>query len=129
MPRFTLPILLLSTLLLTPAHADKLEQASAFISKGDYDQAIALLRPEARSSNTEAWYLLGNAYAGKDQGKKAARWLEKAANAGNYDAATQLGKMYASGHGVDLDPNQAAHWFQKASEIAEAEGEEEDDCE
>ena len=129
MPRISLQALLLSTLLLTPAHADKLDQASAFISKGDYDQAIALLRPESRSSNTEAWYLLGNAYAGKDKGKKAARWLEKAARAGHYDAATQLGKMYASGHGVALDPNQAAYWFQQATAIAEAEGEEEDDCE
>ncbi|WPL19492.1 Sel1 repeat [Thiorhodovibrio winogradskyi] len=46
----------------------------------------------------------------------AVEWLTRAAQAGVADAMQWLGKLYASGQGVERDEAQAIVWIKKAAE-------------
>src|ERR1700730_4925205 len=43
-------------------------------------------------------------------------WFQKAADQGNAAAQFELGRMYASGHGVPEDEAEAANWVRKAAD-------------
>lgn len=129
MLKMRLATLLCCSLLLQTAIADDLLTAATAMDAGDYETARVLLEPKAQSGDTQAQYLLGSLYSISGEDKKAVTWLETAANGNHHDAATTLGKMFASGHGVTLDPDTAAKWFKKAGEIAQAQGVEEPECE
>lgn len=49
-----------------------------------------------------------------DKGK-AAEWYRKAADQGHAEAQFKLGKMYATGNGVEKDEGKAAEWHRKAA--------------
>ena len=58
----------------------------------------------------------GIAYYKKGDYQQALPLLEKAANAGNGDAALYLGKMYGQGKGVEQDVTRSFQWRLKAAE-------------
>ncbi len=58
----------------------------------------------------------GIAYYKKGDYQQALPLLEKAANAGNRDAALYLGKMYAQGKGTEKNFNLGFEWYLKAAE-------------
>ena len=53
---------------------------------------------------------------------EALKWLRKATAQGYASAQNNIGDMYETGKGVDLNDTKAAEWYQKAAnqEIAEA---------
>ena len=62
--------------------------------------------------------LAGNYFTGRGVAqdlKLSAYWYEKAAEAGDPEAQTQIGYFYEAGIGVQKDPVRAAHWYQLAA--------------
>jgi TPR repeat protein len=59
-------------------------------------------------------YLLGRDGIEKDE-KKAAEWMEKAANQGLIDAQVAIAAMYDRGLGVAADRDKSTHWYEKAA--------------
>ena len=48
--------------------------------------------------------------------RKARKWFEEAASAGNTEAMINLGRLYEQGLGVAQDYGKALEWFRKALE-------------
>ncbi len=62
--------------------------------------------------------LAGNYFTGRGVAqdlKLSAYWYEKAADAGDPEAQTQIGYFYEAGIGVQKDPVRAFHWYQLAA--------------
>lgn len=98
---------------------DALSDANAAYDKGDYAQAIRLLRPIAEKGNALAQYNLGMMHA-NGQGvpqdfHEAVKWYRLAAVQGNARAQTNLGAMYAIGRGVPQDFHEAEQWWRLAA--------------
>jgi len=68
---------------------------------------------------TEAEFAAGDALdrgAGVGRNRtEAARWYQKAADAGNADAQFALGNLYTKGDGVPKSEPEAIKWYQKAA--------------
>lgn len=47
--------------------------------------------------------------------RKAAEWLQKAAEQGHANAQYKLGEMYANGRGVYRNDSEALGWYRKAA--------------
>ena len=97
---------------LVPAHAA--------INKGDYAQAIDVLKPLAAGGDTEAQFLLATAL---EQAKPplgdaqaAYGWYRAAAEQGHLDARTNLGIMYMEGMGVAPDVIEGEKLIRAAAE-------------
>ena len=73
---------------------------------------------------TEADKLLGKADEAFDNEDydTAFQYYQKAAEAGNIDAYTGLGRCYAYGLGVAFNAQNALHWYQKAAYAGSALG-------
>lgn len=119
--------------LVASAAAGKLDSASAALQSEEYGEARELLKPLAIEGDAEAQYMLGNLYIDghAGEGKKATgvRWLTMAAKQDHYQAATELGKMYASGHGVPMDQEESEKWYAVAGQIGKEQGKKEEECE
>mgnify|MGYP002397836563 CR=1 FL=1 len=70
----------------------------------------------AEQGNTRAQSLLGAMLGDQDKPKEAYPWLLEAANNGDPDAMANLGRMYAAGHGVSRDIEEAQRWEKMARE-------------
>jgi hypothetical protein len=94
-------------------------------NNGDYSQALASCKMAAEEgSDRESQYALGLMFA-KSRGvekdlKKAAEWIEKAAEQGQANAQNYIGTMYQDGEGVTQDNQKAIEWISKAAEQGEA---------
>jgi hypothetical protein len=87
--------------------ADQLQDSLDAYFKGDYAQAIRLLRPLAEQGHGDAQYHLGIMYQ-KGQGlhqdyTQAALWYRKAAEQGVTMAQARLSYLYVTGRGVPQD--------------------------
>ena len=116
----TVLILIISLLLVGPAIAGPLEDATKAYEEGDYEAAYSLFEPLAEQGSPEAQYNLVVMYR-KGQGvpedySAAAKWCKKAAEQGYAPAQTSLGVMYIKGQGVLQDYAEAAKWLGKAAE-------------
>ena len=68
--------------------ADAVNEANALIREGKYDEALAVLlewKEDARAYNS-----IGVCYMMLEEDEEAARWFEKAIEAGNAEAARNL---------------------------------------
>jgi len=114
-------ILCTATILLlfsSVAEADDFEDAidaTDAYQKGNYAQAIELLRPLAAQGNVDAQFNLGSMYY---QGKgvtqdyqEAVKWYRLAAEQGDASGQNNLGVMYAQGKGVTQDYVRAHMWL------------------
>lgn len=99
---------------------------SAPSGKRDTAGALKLLNQAVAEGCVAAGYKLGElALKGevgfKGDPKVAAQWFKWAADRGNADAQTQLGILYQTGLGVELNLGQARAWFEKAAQQGHAE--------
>lgn len=96
-----LPILTLLSFLVfaaVPVGAQDVETGKEAAWRGDYATALAELRPLAEQGNAEAQYGLANLYRDgrgvpRDD-EQAAVWYQRAAAAGSWSAAFDLGMLY-----------------------------------
>jgi len=97
------------------AAAGALEEGDAAYSKGDYANAVRLLRPLADRDIALAQYRLAEMYSsgnGVPQDyAEAAKWYVRSANRGEVAAQYKLGTMYENGEGVPRDNILAYMWF------------------
>ena len=105
---------------MAPAAAQSLERAEAAYFRGDYVDAMQMMRPIAEQGDRHAQYLIGFMYE-RGQGvpedpAKAAEWYGRAAELGNPFAQNNLGVLYKNGRGVTQDYVQAYKWFNLAAE-------------
>jgi TPR repeat protein len=87
----------------------------------------AQLTQQAAAGSPHAELLLGLAYRDGRYGLKkdagaAARWLDRAAQAGDAYASALLGDAYAKGTGVAKDEGTAEHWWRLAADAGNAHG-------
>jgi uncharacterized protein len=117
-------VLLVELALFGSAMAGPLEDGEAAYHRGDYADAMRLLRPLAEQGDISAQFQLGAMYffgEGVPQDtKQCVMWYRKAAEQGNANAQTKLGLMYAYGIGTPKDGAQALFWYRKAAEQGDA---------
>jgi hypothetical protein len=111
---------LVVALLVPPAEAGPLDDASAAYHRGDFAAALKLIRPLAEQGDARAQGNLGVLYE-NGQGVpqddiEAAKWYRKAANQGDASAQYKLGGLYWRGKGVPRDGELAFAWYLKAAE-------------
>lgn len=116
-------------LLALPAMADPLAEGIKAYESGKYTQAMELLTPLAKQSNSQAQFKLGKMYfhgqgVAEDE-KMAVSWFRKAAAQGNIDAMFELGNAYLLGNQAAKlvpDPDrEAALWYFQAASSGHAE--------
>jgi uncharacterized protein len=98
------------------------EDGTAAARRGDYENAMRLLRPLADQGDSSAqtflahlyWVVIPPDYAA------AASWYRKAAEHGDAFAQDRLGFQYANGLGVTQDYAAAASWYRKAADQGQA---------
>lgn len=111
---------------------DEYKSARSFLYGGkdippDFDQALSMMRSEAKSGNGFAMYDLGRMYllglgCDKDE-ERAQKWFGRAYRAFIQEEAAvkkksylryRIGKLRSFGYGVEQDYSEAARWYQKA---------------
>ncbi len=113
-------LLVLVSLLISPAHAqDYIKGFNAYL-RGDYELAQREFRPLAERGNVLAQYKLGVMY---NNGKgvlqdfsEAFRWFHRAAILGYAPAQNIVGVKYEKGQGVKRDYRQAVKWYRYGAE-------------
>lgn len=118
----------LAILLAGPAFADppELDAAIDAYLESDYSQ-LSLIRTYAEAGEADALSVMGQAYlyglgADKDPARGVA-YFEKAAEAGDWPAANQLGRIYTYGDaGQQKDLDKAARYFVRAAELGDPAG-------
>jgi len=104
--------------------ADLLEDATAAYRRGDYRNALKIIRRLAEQGNAPGQANLGVMYA-NGQGvaqnyAEALKWYRLAAAQGNAIAQSNLGAMYANGQSVAQDYAEALKWFRLAAAQGDA---------
>lgn len=105
-----------------PPPAGQLEDGLTASARGDFAEAMRLLRPLAEQGDPYAQAGIGLLYGNgrgvpKDYGQALA-WFRKAAEQGYEAAQNDLGVMYALGQGAPQDYVQAYMWFDLAASRA-----------
>jgi len=102
------------------AIADEAE-ARAALQKGDYNAAIAELKPLADKGEPSAQYLLAETYFGGHGGTmmEALKWMTASADQGYAQAQARLGLIYGTGKGVATNYVEAYRWFSLAAKSAD----------
>lgn len=73
-------------------------------------------RDRADAGDPEAQRSLGRAYLAQGNVGRARRWLQRAVEAGDGDAASDLGRMHLEGDGVPASVTDALRWFRRGAE-------------
>ena len=86
----------------------------------NYKDAPAWYKKEAVHDEKAAWFNLGNLYRLGDgvhvDYMKAAKWLKKAAAAGDVQSQRILGRIYdLGGHGIAQNYQKAMYWYKKGA--------------
>ena len=110
--------------LVATANAAPFDDATAAQDRGDYAQALKILRPLAAQGDAFAQFNIGEMY-GKGQGviqdfKEALKWYRLAAAQGNATAQLNIGEMYRYGYGVIQDYKEASKWYRLAANQGDA---------
>ena len=108
----------------TPAFAGDYEDALAAHDMGQYETALALLRPLGEANNVDAqnklshmyWYGEGTAV----DYDEALRWSRRAAAAGSASAYYDIGVHYRAGLGVPQSDELAFEWQLKAANLGDS---------
>lgn len=95
-----------------------LEKGRAAYEANDYKIALAEFSKDQRNPDALAWigFLYQEGKGVKQDQQIAAKWMEKAAKAGQAWAAHKLASYYTDGFGVKKDQKQAFQWQKKAVE-------------
>jgi TPR repeat protein len=112
--------LLLWTLPCPASSAAATDRAVQAMEQGDFETALAELRPLAEGNDPDAQFLLGMHYdAGHGVARdpsRAASWYRKAAEQEHLLAQLFLGVLLHSGEGVKRDDAEAARWLRAPAE-------------
>ena len=112
--------------LIATANAAPMDDAKAAYERGDYAQALKILKPLAAQGHASAQFNLGVMYdtgRGVTQDyKEAVKWWKLSAAQGYADAQFNLGIMYENGKGVIQDYASAHMWWNLASSAGDADG-------
>lgn len=104
--------------------ADQFEDSIAAYDRGDYANAVRLLRPLAEQGNAQAQNALGALfYNGKgvvQNFQEAVKWYRSAATQGYASAQLNLGAMYYEGKGVPENFIRAYMWLSIAAAKGDA---------
>jgi TPR repeat protein len=88
-------------------------------SQSGSDKRLSKLQTDAERGGIKAAIELASRHLKGDgvpqDATLAARWYERAAQAGDCSAQNMMGVFYQSGTGVPADPARAAHWYQIAA--------------
>lgn len=76
----------------------------------------AIWRERAEAGDPDAQAAMGRAYLAQGNVGRARRWLQRAVEAGNGDAAAELGQMHLEGAGVPASVSDALQWFHRGAE-------------
>jgi cell division septation protein DedD len=96
-------------------------EGRAALQAGDYDKAIAELKPLAEKGEAGSQYLLAETYFGGHGGTlmEGLKWMSAAADQGYAQAQARLGLIYATGRGVPVNNVEAYRWFSLAAKLAD----------
>lgn len=108
-----------------PALSEILQKVRAALEKNDAEGAVRLLRPEAEKGNAEAANALGEMTAAgrgtKAVPAEAAKWFQKAADAGNAPAQNNLARLlFLGAEGVPKDEEKARFLLRTSAEAGYA---------
>ncbi len=96
------------------AETSERDAASDAYDRGDYEHAVAMLRPLAEAGDGWAQFTLGKAYAAGNgvnrDAAKADSWFAKAVKSGPYKH-WEIGEIYAEGKGVPIDLATGIRWY------------------
>lgn len=106
---------LLSSVALADPAQDTAHAEEAFLV-GDLAKAMALWRQAAEQNYPAAQARLGDMLDVAEQNEEAVRWFRKAAGQGHAGGEFGLGRMYATGEGVEKDNEKAVYWIRRAAE-------------
>jgi len=91
---------------------------------GNYELAMALLKPLAERGGARAQHYLGSMYDGghgvKQDYREAIRWHLRSAEQGDADSQSHLGFLYENGLGAAREQALAAQWYAKAADQGDA---------
>jgi TPR repeat protein len=118
---------------LTPRPAPYVTEISADFDRGEkafhsgnYELAMALLKPLAERGGARAQHYLGSMYGGghgvKQDYREAIRWHLRSAEQGDADSQSHLGFIHENGLGAARDETLAAQWYAKAADQDDAYG-------
>ncbi len=125
-----LAVLTISVIVLSgAASAGPFDDGDAAYQRGDYAEALAILRPLALQGDAKAQNDLGLMYLNgrgvTESRAEATLWLRLSADQGNADAQARLGHVYFYGWGsVRPDYTESSKWYLAAAEQGYAEGQE-----
>ena len=127
-----LPLLLFTAFSQALADDDVVAEARKLIAEGKPKQAFLMLKPQAKQGFAPAQYALAQLYIDGNgvtkNPEKAVQLFKQAAEQHHLGAANTLGKLYASGLDVPQNDEEATKWFTLAAQIADATGEDPEDC-
>jgi TPR repeat protein len=110
-----------------PPMSEALQKAMAAAQKGDFDEALKLLKSEAEKGNADAMNALGEfSIAGrgaKQSVTDAQKWFQKAADANHPQAQFNLARLLITApEGIKADPEKSEFLLRQAAEggLAEA---------
>ena len=111
--------------LVATANAAPMDDADAAYRRGDYAQALKILRPLAGQGDAAAQYGIGNMYfqgqGVKQNYQEALKWYRPAAKNGNVNAQLSIALMYSSGEwGVTKNYQEALKWWKLAADRGNA---------
>ena len=110
---------LLSPLGLTGSVRDA-EAGYAAFEKGNYEKALAIVRPLAENGDTRAQSMLARMYyrgrGVRQDHIEAVKWFRLAADQGDAVAQFNLGVMYSEGQSVPQDNAEAEKWYRLAAD-------------
>jgi tetratricopeptide (TPR) repeat protein len=99
---------------------DNPEAGYVAYDKGNYENALKLLRPLAENGDARAQATIGLLYyrgrGVRQDIPEALKWFQLAAERGNPVAEFNLGVMHAEGQGVPQDNAEAAKWYRLAAD-------------
>ena len=96
--------------------ASGFDDAMLAFENRDFDRALAIIEPVARSGSPAAVTLLGRIWdEGYHDPARALPYYRQAAEKGYADAQVQLAELYDAGDGVPRDMDAAIRWYEKAA--------------
>jgi len=117
-------LVVLVSLLVSPANAQSYVNAFNAYLRGDYALAQREFRPLAERGNVLAQYKLGLMYnkgEGVDQDfAEAVGWFHRAASQGYAPAQRSLGVKYEKGQGVKRNYGEAVRWYRHGADQGDA---------
>jgi len=117
-------LIVLMSLLVSPANAQSYVDAFNAYLRGDYARAEREFRPLAERGNVLAQYKLGLMYNNGEGVKQnfgeAVKWFNRAASQGYAPAQRGLGIKFGKGQGVKRNYGEAVRWYRFGADQGDA---------